>query len=163
MSTHRDYFKWTSNLEVKSLFIKPHSCMNFYFFFLACSQMWYCWCFCYCWEGWNPRRRITFGKGKCIWRVYGFLKAVYFSIVNLLVVKVCVKFSTIIVTEDVLMNVTAYCMFCMILLFGKQTLKTKCHLWLIAWCPDWLKKKKKGFNFVNMRWRTHIFVCGGYA
>jgi len=52
----------------------------------------------------------------------------YFSIVNLLVVKVCVKICAFIVTEDVLMNVTAYCMFCMILLFGKQKLKTKHHL-----------------------------------
>lgn len=60
--------------------------------------------------------------------MYGVLKAVYFSIVNLLVVKVCVKFSEFIVTEDVLMNVTAYCMFCMMLLFAKQKLKPKCHL-----------------------------------
>lgn len=37
----------------------------------------------------------------------GFLKAMYFSIVNLLAVKVCAKFFMFIVTEDMFMNVTA--------------------------------------------------------
>lgn len=60
-----------------------------------------------------------------------------------LVVKECVKLSAFIVTEDVLLNLNAYYMFCMILLVGKQSKNqmpsvTNCLMKDPFFCVRWI-------------------------
>lgn len=119
---------------------------------------------------WKRKMHI---KSMWIW------KAMYFSlacILSWLVVKVLSEFSVFLVTEDVLMNGAAYCMFCVILLFSKQKWKQNAisewlvsvqiekikkwglhkmedlcfSAWCISWRVEWVRSRNKEWKSISL-------------
>lgn len=109
---HTEFFcQWTTNLESKSLFIIPHSCMLLFFNSLLTDVVLLVFLL---WLGKVESLQECFWKRKMHIKSTWIWKAVYFSVacvLSWLVVRVLTEFSVFLVSEDVLMNVAAYCMF----------------------------------------------------